>query len=332
MPDSLPRVARLLILLVTTALTNVLAIVGTAVTANAAVSAHQRTAKTPVAVRDWGVAMPGLPTDLGALDALSTAVGDRPGMAMWYDAWSNGTTFPISSAQALAATGTKVTVTWEPWDPAAGVDQPAYSDARIAGGTFDAYLRSYAQSVKSYGQPITIRFAHEMNGTWYPWSPGVNGNTTAGYVAAFRHVHDVFAHQKVTNVTWAWVPNIPYAGATSLRSVYPGDGYVDQVGLNGYNFGTTQSWSTWTSFWDLFGPGVTQLRALTARPIWLGEVGTTEVGGDKAAWITDMFTSLAAHPEVTGFTWFDYDKETDWRIDSSDASVDAFRTGLASYR
>lgn len=309
----------------------VLALLTSAVPADAS-SPRLSGAKTAPAVRDWGVAMPGLPTDLNSLDSLSTAVGDRPGVVMWYDAWSNGTTFPVTAAQSLAAAGEKVTVTWEPWDPAAGVTQASYSNARIAGGAFDSYIRAYAQSVKSYGKPVTIRFAHEMNGTWYPWSPGVNNNTAADYVAAFRHVHDVFVAQRVTNVTWAWVPNIPYAGSTPLSSVYPGDAYVDQVGLDGYNFGTTQTWSAWTSFWDLFGPGVAQLRTLTKRPIWLGEVGSTEIGGDKGAWIRDMFASLAAHPEITGFTWFNYNKETDWRIDSSAVSLSAFRAGLTSYR
>lgn len=285
-----------------------------------------------VTPRDWGVALPGVPGDLSALSSLSSALADQPGTVMWYDAWSNKTAFPVASANAVAATGSNVAVTWEPWDPARGTVQRAYTTNRIASGAFDRYLRTYAASVRSYGKPVTIRFAHEMNGSWYPWSAGVNGNAAADYVAAFRHVHGVFAAAGVTNVTWAWVPNVPYAGSTSLASLYPGDAFVDEVGLDGYNWGTTQTWSAWQTFWQVFGPGVAQLQALTSRPIWLGEVGSTETGGDKAAWVADMFATLAAHPEVRGFTWFSYDKETDWRIDSSPASLDAFRAGLATYQ
>lgn len=281
--------------------------------------------------RDWGVALPGAPGDLSGLDALSAVLGDRPGTVMWYDAWSNKTVFPVAAADAVAATGSSVELTWEPWDPARGINQRTYTAKRIAAGAFDRYLRSYAASVRSYGRPMVIRFAHEMNGTWYPWAAGVNGNTAADHVAAFRHVHDVFASAGVANVTWAWVPNVPYPGSTPLPSLYPGDAYVDQVGLDGYNWGTSQSWSTWQSFWQVFGEGVGQLRSITGRPIWLGEVGSTESGGDKAAWITDLFTTLAEHPEVRGFTWFSFDKETDWRIDSSSTSLEAFRAGLATY-
>lgn len=285
----------------------------------------------PTVPRSWGIAAPGLPQDASALNAVTQVLGQSPDRVMWYDAWSNGTTFPAAAAQTFAASGATVEVTWEPWDPAAGLNQPAYADARIAGGAFDAYLKGYAASVKAYGRPVVLRFGHEMNGQWYPWSVGVNGNTAAGYVAAFRHVHDVFVAQGVTNVTWAWTPNVPSSGSSTLAAAYPGDAYVDQVGLDGYNWGTTGTGTTWQSFATIFGAGLTQLRALTAKPIWLGEVASTEKGGDKATWIRDMFSTLAAHPEIAGFTWFDFNKETDWRIDSSTGSASAFRTGLATY-
>jgi beta-mannanase len=175
-----------------------------------------------------------------------------------------------------------------------------------------------------------LRFAHEMNGSWYPWSAGTNGNTARDYVAAWRHLHSVFTAQGVGNVSWNWSPNVPSVGATPLSSLYPGDAHVDQVALDGYNWGTTRPGSTWTAFWDVFSSGVTELRGLTGKPLWIGEVASAEQGGDKAAWIEDMFSSLVQHPEVRGFTWFDFAKETDWRIGSTTASMTAFRAGLAT--
>jgi hypothetical protein len=47
--------------------------------------------------------------------------------------------------------------------------------------------------------------------------------------------------------------------------------------------------------------------------------------------VSDMFATLAAHPEIRGVMWFDYDKEADWQVDSSTSSLAAFTTGLASY-
>jgi hypothetical protein len=77
---------------------------------------------------------------------------------------------------------------------------------------------------------------------------------------------------------------------------------------------------------------VNALTALTQKPLYIGEVASAEDGGNKASWITNMFAVLKASPAIKGFVWFDHDKETDWRINSSTASLAAFRSGLADYR
>jgi len=132
----------------------------------------------------------------------------------------------------------------------------------------------------------------------------------------------------VTNVTWSWSANVPYEGSTPLAALYPGDAYVDRVGLDGYNWGTTQAWSSWQAFGDVFGPGVAELRLVSTRPVHVDETAAPEgAGGDKAAWITDMWGWLDAHPEVRGITWFSLLKEADWRIDSSEAALTAWGAG-----
>ena len=279
----------------------------------------------------FGVSMPDVPGAMQPLRDLTASLGRAPELVMWYAAWSDVPSFPATQAADVAATGATPVITWEPWNPAYGVDQPAYALDRITAGAFDSYVSTWARQIRSYGKPVVLRFAHEMNGSWYPWSAQANGNTAADYVAAWKHVRAVFAKQKVTNVTWLWSPNVPYAGSTPLADVYPGDASVDQVALDGYNWADLQPGSTWQSFWDVFDGGVAAVRALTTKPLFVGEVGCPEAGGDKAAWITDMFATLKAHPEIRGFTWFDHAKEADWRIDSSAASLDAFRTGLSTY-
>ena len=297
--------------------------------AAAAVRAPGSVTTTP-APQSFGVTMPGLPYDTSGLESLSSALGRRPGLVMWYAAWSDNQAFPATAAAQVAATGATPVVTWEPWNPANGTDQPAYTLDRIAAGDFTTYETSWARQIKAYGKPVVLRFGHEMNGSWYPWSANVNGNTASDYVAAWKQVRGVFTKQKVTNVTWSWSPNVPYPGSTPMASLYPGDAYVDQVALDGYNWGTLQGGS-WTSFADVFAAGITEITAVTSRPLYVGEVGAPEDGGDKPAWVTDMFATLRQHPEVRGFTWFDFDKEADWRVDSSAATLDAFRTGLATY-
>jgi hypothetical protein len=279
----------------------------------------------------FGVSLPGVPTDLSGLRSLSVTLGRTPDTVMWYAQWSSAPHFPASRASAIAPLGAVPEVTWEPWNPVAGVKQPSYSLAVIAAGAWDGYLRQWAKDIRSYGGPVRLRFGHEMNGNWYPWAEGVNGNAPGSYAAAWRHVHDVFRAQRVANVRWVWSPNVPYSGSTPLARLWPGDGYVDEVALDGYNWSRLLPWTTWTGFAALFDTGLAQVAALTSRPVSIGEVASTEVGGDKAAWISDMFVALAARPQVRGFTWFDWNKETDWRVDSTSASLAAFRAGLASY-
>lgn len=322
---------RLLVLLLGLVALSLVGVPGMVVEAEPAAARQTTGTGTTTAAKSFGVAMPGVPDDLTGLQALSGSLGRRPDTVMWYVAWSYDSDFPAAGASRVAGTGATPEITWEPWDPAAGATQPSYSLASIASGAHDGYVSRWARQIRSYGKPVVLRFGHEMNGSWYPWAEQANGNRPGDYVAAWRHVVTVFRQAKASNVTWMWSPNVPYTGSTSLAGLYPGDSYVGRVALDGYNWATLQPGSTWQSFWQVFEAGVTQVRALTTRPLYVGEVGCPEDGGDKAGWVDDMFAVLAAHPEIRGFTWFDFDKEADWRIDSSATSLDAFRAGLATY-
>ena len=288
-------------------------------------------AQTTVRPRTWGVTLPDLPASTAGLAALHRSTGARPGVVMWYVAWSLRTGFPVADAQRIRGTGATPEITWEPWDPAQGPSQPAYSLAGIARGDHDAYLRSWARSVAAWGHPVRLRLAQEMNGTWYPWADGHNGNARGSFAPAWRHVVSVFRAQHATNVTWVWSPNVPFGGSTPLSTVFPGDATVSEVALDGYNWANLQPGSTWTSFAGVFGAGVTQLGRLSRRPISIGEVGCPQAGGDKAAWTSAMWRTLASWRQVRGVMFFSFDKEADWRIDSSAAARTAFARGVAGY-
>ena len=290
-----------------------------------------KAAQQPIATHSFGIALPEVPGTTGPLDTLSTALGRRPDRVTWYVAWSLRSAFPAQQAAAVAARGATPVITWEPWDPAAGTTQPAYTLDAITAGAWDSYLTQWARQARSYGGPVVLRLAHEGNGSWYPWSVGVNGNTAGDYVAAWRHVVDLFNRQRASNVVWQWSQNIAYRGSTPLASIWPGPRYVEEVGLDGYIWAGVLPGTTYTSFADLFRPSATQVRTLTSLPLYVSETATPEGIGDKAAWVADMFATLAADPTYAGFTWFSYDKEVDWRLDSSDASFQAFRAGLAGW-
>ena len=108
---------------------------------------------------------------------------------------------------------------------------------------------------------------------------------------------------------------------------------MDAVALDGYNFGTTTSSSTWTSPQALFGPGLQQLRQLApGLPVIIAETASTELGGSKADWVRDLVGYLSAQQDVTAMVWFDHLKETDWRLASSAASATAMREALLARR
>jgi beta-mannanase len=250
---------------------------------------------------------------------------------MWYEQWSSATDFPAADASTIVQSGAMPEITWEPWDPDNGVNQPAYSLAAIAAGNYDSYILRWAQEIKAWGHQVMLRFAEEMNGNWTPWSEGVNGNAPGSFVAAWDHVHNIFTAAGATNVTWVWSPSVVWSTSTPLSELWPGNSYVNAVALDGYNWGPLHPDSGWQTFSQIFQQSIGQLQQLTQDPLYIGEVASTELGGNKAAWITDMFATLKANPEIKGFVWFDIQKETDWPIDSSPTSLAAFRAGLAAY-
>jgi len=250
---------------------------------------------------------------------------------MWYEQWSSAPDFPAADANTVIESGATPEITWEPWNPADGVNQPAYSLSAITAGNYDSYILTWAQEIRAWGHQLMLRFAEEMNGNWTPWSEGVNGNGPGSFVAAWDHVHALFTAAGANNVTWVWSPSVVYSGSTPLSELWPGNSEVNAVALDGYNWGPVHPASGWQTFSQIFQESIGQVQQLTQDPLYIGEVASTELGGNKAAWITDMFATLEASPEIKGFVWFDFEKETDWPIDSSPESLAAFRAGLASY-
>lgn len=209
-----------------------------------------------------------------------------------------------------------------------------YSDAQVAAGNEDSYITSWAQAAKSWGHPLFLRFDWEMNGSWFPWGVGNNGNTASSYVAMWKHVHDIFTSVGASNVSWVWCPNIdPGNQLAPMSSLYPGDAYVDWTCLDGYNGD-----NPWSSFAQLFTSSYGAVTGTIAptKPMIIGETASTESGGSKPDWITAMLSSLpTSFPMIRGFLWFDKIESgpgghTDWPLDSTSSSLAAFANGIQS--
>lgn len=219
--------------------------------------------------------------------------------------------FPQEWADAARDRQVPLAVAWEPWDwhVPQQVDQPRYSMAAIASGAFDDYMRSWAQQAASSGTTVFLRFAPEMNGDWTPWSRGA---TPADFVAAWRHVHDLFVEAHATNVRWVFNPSVTFDGARSIGEFWPGAEYVDWLGVDGYTWLGVLPGRTYETVDQVFSTTISQLRALAPNlPVMIAECGAGPAAKDR--WIPDLMRT-APRLGVRLVIWFEHDKETDWRM------------------
>ncbi|MBS7272960.1 MAG: dockerin [Fibrobacter sp.] len=213
-----------------------------------------------------------------------------------------------------------------------------YGAQDLVDGMADSYIRDYAKGVKNYGEEIWLRPLHEANGDWYDWGVGKAGagNTDANVAEAFRHIVNIFREENVTNVKWVWTTNASNAGkGSTLTGNYPGDEYVDYISIDGYNWGKCQSWSNWQTFSQVFKKAYDALAKID-KPLFIAEISSSELGGNKAEWITDMFEHFSTDfSRVFAVMWFSQSKEAnegDWALNTSQAAVDAWKAGIAKMK
>jgi beta-mannanase len=287
-----------------------------------------------------GVYQPSFPMDLSALDSYEQQSGSQLSIVHWYALWGGWkSAFDVSDLDKVAARGALPLITWEPWaGPQDAGPDPAWSlRAAILSGRSDAYIESWARGLASYGGPVLLRFAHEMHDhPVYPWSVGNNANTAGDYVAAWRYVHAIFERFHADNVEWVWNPNTlgdasPSTYVATYQSLYPGDDVVDWIGLDVFNTGPNLDWGRprWQSFSQALGTPYAALTSVSNKPLILPEVGSTETGGSKAAWISSALgPELEQFPRVRAVVWFDVDKEQPWSLDSSQSALQAWLTSI----
>ena len=282
-----------------------------------------------------GLALEGDPIAAEALSGFRERTGLPARLAVIFLSWPASREafhFPRESLARIRAAGATPVLTWEPWVFDSGPEPRVIAGEAILRGEWDWYLHRFADEVLEFGSPVWIRFAHEMNTTRYHWGCPDLARFDAGaperYRAMFRHIVDQFMARGVHNSRWVFCANaesvpLPNTAATAWNraaNFFPGPDYVDVLGLDGYNWGTSQTrarhgWdSRWMSFEEIFSPGRDELLGLAPeRPLVIFETACATVGGDKSAWVEAM-TRTARQWALDGLVWFDIDKETDWRL------------------
>ncbi|MFL5764113.1 MAG: glycoside hydrolase family 26 protein [Bacteroidia bacterium] len=203
----------------------------------------------------------------------------------------------------------------------------------IVEGHFDVFFADWARQIKEVKGIVMLRILHEFNGNWYPWCISKNDNNPELLIKAYRHIHDIFRDQQVDNVRFIWCPNstsFPQESWNYIVDAYPGDQYVDYVGLDIYN-GAGNENSVWRSFRK---EGIenyfTLTQLLPGKPLFVCETASRERRGDesqtaqsKPEWIRDMSVALCTDmSQICLLSWFN-EKES-FKVNSSPAAQKAF--------
>ncbi len=298
------------------------------------VQAHQSSMEAPL----WGFALDGYPITLEKLQAVKKKTGLNASVIVFFLQWpspekQNTAKFPCETLEAIYQEGSIPCLTWEPMYYE-GVTEIMISHHAIMAGQYDSYITEFARQAKSYGRPLMIRFAHEMNIERYHWGTekaDYGPQSPAVYKKIFYYVVNIFRNMDVKNALWVFCPNAesvpntsydPTASWNCVANFYPGDDYVDIVGMDGYNWGTTQtiekdSWeSQWKSFENIFRNAQAELATIApGKPVIIFETASVTQGGNKNQWISEALVT-ARQWGLRGIVWFQVKKKLDWRINS----------------
>ena len=209
--------------------------------------------------------------------------------------------------------------------------------AQIVAGKQDGYLRAWANRMRQWGAanadatglPATILFRlfPEMNGGWESYSPRTRGQTVAQFRSAFAHVVTLFRNLGARNVKWVWNPDRIYSGSTSVKALWPGAAYVDWVALDAYNW-ADKAHGTHKSPYELMHNSVTTIRGFTSKPLMIAELGSAPSAG-KDYFMSHM-VSASQSLGAKALVYYDYNKEKNWRVDSTASNLANARRAVAA--
>ena len=261
-----------------------------------------------------GVYEHGPPGTYQPVAGFTMAVGRQPNLVGYYSGW--GEPFKASFAETVHGHGAVTILQMDPTDALV---------SKIVAGSYDTYLRSFADGVRDFGRPVVIGFGHEMNATWYSW--GYGHVPPRVFVAAWRHIVTLFRGQGADNVTWLWTIQADERGTGPIHWWWPGAAYVTWVGIDGYFYRSSDT------FGSVFGPTIYQARVLTHKPVLLSETAVGPVAG-QAIKIGSLFAGIRQY-QTLGLVWFDIAQHDgiyhqDWRIENSREAQAAFRHGAST--
>ena len=246
----------------------------------------------------------GVYVDPWHVDEWASAIDAAPQAVAKFEAFSSGRSIRGYADESRRKGIHRLMVSWEPWTPVASAlgvgaqarPQPGYRNVDIARGVQDRYITHFARELARFPGTVYLRYAHEMNGYWYPWS-----HDPAGYRWAWRRIVRLVRLSGARNVRFVWSVNANlYEPAAvwraTMRRYWPGRRYVDLVGTTMIDFGGTKDYPV-----REFAPRLRALRQLYGKPIVLAETNTEAEGA--VGWLRDLRSLLRRMPWIRGVFW-----------------------------
>lgn len=217
-------------------------------------------------------------------------------------------------------------ITWQPFF-SSNNEKSILKD--ITDGKYDDYIRDFALMAKNLNKPVLLRFAQEMNGNWFPWSGSKNGNNTEIYQKAYRYVYELFSEMECNNVEFVFsvsFKDIPNKEWNRFEKYYPGDEYVDWIGIDMINWGNIRKIYTNNPSGIINSVYERIIKKYPKKPILISEAAFPSQNVDKKKWIKEFFDSLKTkYTAIKAFVWYDIDKGADFSISKDKNLFDYFK-------
>ncbi|HVW60953.1 MAG TPA: glycosyltransferase family 2 protein [Puia sp.] len=248
-------------------------------------------------------------TPADSVAAFRKRYGQQPDIVSLYLPWGDRREceLPIGTLDSIYRQGSLPMITWEPWQTlfdkaersgTTGKDKKVFQ--RIVRGSYDAFLDKFCAGLKALSRPVFLRFAHEADNPFYPWS-ATGDNTASEFKAAWKYVHDYFDSRNVFNVIWVWNP----WKAAAVDDYFPGTDYVDWIGVTILNYGRKNPDSTWYAMQKLYEPFHKKLLFRLGLPVMIAEMGSLSSEGRQLQWFREAFDAIKTrYPEIKGIVLF----------------------------
>lgn len=258
----------------------------------------------------WVRPVPG--TQAGRLASVATfqdQLGRRLNIVHTYRKWADPAV--TESDRRFVADGAILLYSW------------AGTDTRdIAAGRYDAQVTARAEAIRALGRPVLLEWRWEMD------RPNLAGEVggPAAYIAAWKHLHALFAAAGATNASWVWCPTADgFANGGDAASYYPGDSQVDWLCVDAYpGSGSRRSFGTVVAPFLRWAAG-------HAKPVIIGEYGAPDSWdpATRAAWLRAATATIKASPQIRAACYYDSDPVRDhpvedYALENDPAALSAF--------